>query len=124
MRSHRSREVVGLLLLLITFGSGQAPVLVLRACARMSHSAVEAPGSTAHHHGSRGDLPADAQVHLCCNLCGLLVAGPTLQTTALGSPRPPLFILTASGSSLAREFHGLGDVPLLPPALGPPVSST
>jgi len=112
-----------LLLLLLTLWSGQAPLLVVRACAEMPHAAAESPGATFHQHHPVSDRSREPQVHLCCNLCGLLRAGPSLPPAAFGAPTQALFTPVAAGSPFAQTFHGLGDVPLLPPALGPPVSS-
>src|SRR5215210_7996560 len=120
MRNRRLAPAIRLLLLLLTLGSGQAPLVVLRACARMPHSGFGAPGSAAHAHRSTGHVPADTRVHLCCNVCGLLSTGAGLPPTALGSSQAPSFLLSAAGTAFDRTFQGLGDVRLLPPSLGPP----
>jgi|GEM_PF-4975501 len=122
MESSTSGRLIRLLLLLLTVWSGQAPLLLVQACARMPHSTGAVDGSAVHQHSPAGDHPGVPRVHLCCNLCGLLRAGPALEPAVLGPADHPVFTVLPPRFAFAQTFDGLGDVPLLPPALGPPLS--
>jgi len=114
-----------LLLLLLTLWSGQAPLLLLGACARLpGHSGTEAFGAMHQHRSPDDDQRTRPEVHLCCNLCGIVNSRTVLHSAPAGTPQPAVLILVATGTPFGQPVHGLGDIHLLPPALGPPTSST